>query len=145
MNFLAGNIVWFIILLFFLGFFGVLLIQGRDRFWMAPFGIWILLIIFLCIGNSLSSQPESLFGLQDSTLVKNKTMDENPVHLEEVHRIKHDFDHNAIMLVEFQSFFCLFWFLCGYKKTNLRFYKTGAISYFIISVLCLIITTLSFV
>jgi uncharacterized ion transporter superfamily protein YfcC len=139
MIFPSLNIEWLVTSLFFVCFIGVLLIKGQDRFWFAPVGIWLLLFSFWCVGNVSNSNEVNSLKSQNFASANDNTGAEHFPQLEEAKKVKDDFNNKAIHLLGCQSFICLLWLLLGYKKTRLRFYKTGAISFFILGIIYLLI------
>ena len=142
LDFLSTNILWLLLLLLFFNFIAIAIIRSEERFWLLQVSVWVILFITLVLFNSQNSstlEKNELVLMEQQQTAKEETKGLALLQLNTEKRKSREQNIAHIRLTGFQSFFCFLCMLLGYRLTNKKYFKSGAVTFFFLSVIYLLI------
>lgn len=122
---------WQLLAVFLLCFMGILLMRGRDRFWLPCVTIWLFLFFAWIVGAAFNrtemNYQEAV--VQQTGIPTKEGRPALPIELQQAREKGDRFGSRMLHLLGFHSFQSLFWLLIGYRKTGLPYYRKAAFTF----------------
>jgi hypothetical protein len=131
---------WLFLAVFLLTFASILLMRSEDRFWLPCIVIW-LFIFFAWILNDafLSTEINYYKALESDGSIVERIDPDAPTELDKLSAVKSSKNNKIRDVLGFHTVMSLIWVSLGYKTTGREFYKKAMITFFVFSIIYLLV------
>lgn len=140
MNLLSADTTLLAGILFLANFIIVLLINTEERFWIPTMILWITLFCAFLIVRTLNSDR---IRNEELILQQSKNSEDDKANANwKIENSKQEtarVNEKLFILLGCQTFYCFFFHLIGYAKTRRDYYRKSTITFFILSLVSLIL------